>query len=280
MGTESHGGFKNITINNCVVKPSIDSSVIFGYERGISGITLAIVDGGTLDGVIISNIRIDGPKVPIYLRLGNRGRIYKEGMDKPAVGTYRNVMLNNIIATDADSFGCSITGLPGHPVENISLSNISIQYKGGGKTKDALKRVPELPEHYPESTKFGKLPSYGLYLRHAKNISLSNITLSFENQDHRHAMICDDIRGLNISNFSAQGTLENISLIKLKNSQDVFISDSRVPTDIKLFMSVTGKDTKDIMLTGNNLLKVEKIFESAEDVKVSEIRLEGDFHAD
>jgi polygalacturonase len=276
MGTESHGGFKNITISNCVVKPSIDTSVIFGYERGISGITLAIVDGGTLDGVIISNIRIDGPKVPIYLRLGNRARLYKEGIDTPGVGTYHNVMLNNITATDADSFGCSITGLPGHPVENISLSNISIQYKGGGKEKDALKSVPELPKHYPESTKFGKLPSYGFFIRHAKKVSLNNITLSFKNEDHRHAMVCDDVQDLNISNFSAQGTLKSNSLLKLINTQDVFISNSRTSNNIKLFLSVAGKNTKDIMLTGNNLLKAEKIIETSEEVDVNEIHLKED----
>lgn len=259
-GTESHAGFRNITISNCVVKPSAHPTKIYGHSTGISGITLGLVDGGVMDGVTISNIRIDGTLVPIYLRLGDRGRIYKEGMDRPSVGQYRNVRISNIIATGADTLGCSITGLPGHPVENISLSDISITFKGGGTAADAQEKVPELPEHYPESTMFGKLPAYGFYVRHGKNISMHNINLTFENEDQRPALVCDDARGMNINGFYAQGAPKTPGLIRLIDSKDVFITNSRPLNEVGLFLSVEGESSERIGVLNNDLrLAVEDV---------------------
>ncbi|GBD92032.1 exo-poly-alpha-D-galacturonosidase precursor [bacterium BMS3Abin04] len=195
MGTESIGGFRNIAISNIVVKPSEVKNNISGYPEGISGITLAMVDGGILDGVLINNIRIDGPQVPIYLRLGNRGRTIRKGIGKPGVGIFRNVSINNVIATNTGQFGCSITGLPGYPIENISLSNIQITFIGG-ITKKVNANIPELEKHYPESDMFGILPSYGFFIRHVKNITFSNVELRLENKDIRPANIFKDIDGL------------------------------------------------------------------------------------
>ena len=195
MGTESIGGFRNIAISNIVVKPSAVKNNISGYPEGISGITLAMVDGGILDGVLINNIRIDGPQVPIYLRLGNRGRTIRKGIGKPGVGIFRNVSINNVIATNTGQFGCSITGLPGYPIENISLSNIQITFIGG-ITKKVNANIPELEKHYPESDMFGILPSYGFFIRHVKNITFSNVELRLENKDIRPANIFKDIDGL------------------------------------------------------------------------------------
>jgi len=121
---------ENVTIANCVVS-SHCNAIKMGTESGggFQNLALEIVDGGTLDRVAISNIVIKGVSVPIFMRLGNRARQYGPGAAKPGVGTFRNVVVNNIVATQVSSIGCSITGLPGgHRIENVSLSNISRTY--------------------------------------------------------------------------------------------------------------------------------------------------------
>lgn len=199
LGTESIGGFKNITISNIVVKPSESKTKIYGHHAGISGITLGLVDGGSLDGVVINNIKIDGPQIPIYMRLGNRGRTIRTGMEKPDVGVFQNVKISNIIATNTGQYGCSISGIPNYPIKNVSLSNISIQFKGGF-TEEIKLDVPELEEHYPESTMFGNLPSYGFFIRHVEGISIENIHLGLEEKDLRYAIIIDDVNKLKMKN--------------------------------------------------------------------------------
>ncbi|MDZ7401109.1 MAG: glycoside hydrolase family 28 protein [candidate division KSB1 bacterium] len=273
LGTESHGGFKNITISNCVVKPSQDHDPIFGFERGIGGIVLTMVDGGMLDGVLIQNIRIDGPKVPIFLRLGDRGRVYREDLPRPAIGIFRNVQISHVIANAADSIGCSITGLPDHPIENIGLSHIQITFKGGGQPQDAFKHVPELPDHYPESTMFGQLPAYGFYIRHAKDIRLNEIDLRVETADHRPALVGDDVQGMDVTGFRAAGTMVQWALITLRNTQDVMICGSRPIDDVRLFLSVHGENSSDIILSGNDFHRCKNIFKVGDGAKKSDVKI-------
>lgn len=221
FGTESVGGFKNITISNIVVKPSESKTKIYGQHSGISGITMGLVDGGILDGVLINNIRIDGPQVPIYLRLGNRGRAISAEMDKPEVGTFQNVKISNIIATNTGQYGCSVTGIPNFPIKNVSLSNISIQFKGG-ITKQISMEVPELEDYYPESNMFGNLPSYGFYFRHVEGLILDNISLGLDEKDSRYAIMFNDVNKLKMQNISIDHNYSEESVYKLNkvtNSQ-------------------------------------------------------------
>ena len=106
MGTESTGGCKNLTITNCAIHKPRRS------ERGIAGIALEIVDGGTLDGVTISNISIDGIFRRSFCGWAIGPGPIQNG-PKPPVGILRNVILSNIVATDASKIGCPIAGIPG-----------------------------------------------------------------------------------------------------------------------------------------------------------------------
>lgn len=195
-GTESTGGFKNITISNCVIRPSADESPIFGLRNGISGISLEIVDGGTMDGIAITNISMDGPEVPLFIRLGNRARKHIPEAETPPVGHLSNVIISQVMARNAGSTGCSITGIPGYPVRNIKLSNMILEFKGGVERPPA--EVSELADQYPEATMFGELPAFALYIRHAEAISLSEITARTLLPDGRKPLYEDDVRGLSI----------------------------------------------------------------------------------
>jgi hypothetical protein len=97
-------------------------------------------------------------------------------------------------------FPTSITGLPGHPIEDITLKNITIRYEGdGSKSKacfswDSLQAVPENASGYPEFSMFGELPSWGLYVRHIKGLTLQHVQLNLERPDYRPACIFDDVQ--------------------------------------------------------------------------------------
>ncbi|UCE17233.1 MAG: glycoside hydrolase family 28 protein [Gemmatimonadota bacterium] len=275
MGTESHGGFRNITISNIVVKPSEHDSRIYGREEGLGGISLLIVDGGVMEGVTISNIRIEGTTSPIFMRLGNRGRTYMGPEVTREVGRIRNVKISNVVATGADTIGCSITGLPEHPIENLTLSNIHITFKGGGTLEDAHKTVPEKPSSYPESTIFGKLPAYGFYIRHANGVTLDKVNLAFEHVDARPALVCDDVASLDVSGLRALNPQSDESLIRLSDTQDAFISEFRSDDDLDLFLSVEGDKTDGIYLTGNDFSKVNRIFEVQKGAVEEEVKLKG-----
>ena len=204
LGTETNGGFRNISISGIVVKPSYDQrEKFFGQWIGSSAISLEIVDGGVLENVNVSDFTVEGTESPIFVRLGNRGRGYLlggEGFESlipiTHVGRIDGIRLENIQVRHAGSMGCSITGLPGHPVENVRLSNISIHHKGG-VTLDELQQIndsvkDEKEKDYPEATMWGNLPAKGFFVRHARNVQFSNIQIMTEQPDVRPDFVQED----------------------------------------------------------------------------------------
>ena len=191
LGTESNGGFKNITISNCV----------FDRSRGLA---LETVDGGDIEDVAISNITMrDITTAPLFFRIGNRGR----GPGGPAPGALRRVAISNLVAYDVEPrFASIIAGLPGHPVEDVQISNVRIVYKGGGTAEDAARVPPENETAYPEPSMFGTLPAYGLFVRHAKNIALRDVEVSFLGREQRPAVALHDVDGIRFDGLRAART--------------------------------------------------------------------------
>jgi polygalacturonase len=212
FGTESNGGFKNITISNCV----------FEYCRGLA---LETVDGALLEDVTISNITMrDITNSPLFLRLGARMR----GPAGIPIGRLRRVMISNIIAYNADAhFASIIAGLPGNNVEDVQLNNIRIYYR---QIDSPLSKIQlDVPEHektYPEPQKMGVMPAYGFFIRHAKNIALNNVEVSYLGKETRPAFVIEDVKSVELRNVKAQPVI-SASLFVLKNLEHLDIKDSR-----------------------------------------------------
>lgn len=267
-GTESTGGFRNITVTNIVIKPSAAPVVLTGKAGGISGVTLAVVDGGTMEGITINNISIDGPQVPLYIRLGNRARPYIPAAPAPPVGIVRNISIQNLTAVNAGPIGCSVSGLPGHPVEDIRLGSIRITSAGGGTAEDAAKDMPEFADRYPESTAWGNLPAYGLYVRHARGIAVTDWTLDYRNRDIRPAVSLVDVEEGLIDGFRAAVDSLSRAFITLDDSRAVTVQHSAPASRTETFLDVRGDRSRDIVLHGNVFNRVAREVRSQDGVRV------------
>jgi hypothetical protein len=105
----------------------------------------------------------------------------------------KGITISNVTAVSESMMSSSITGVPGLYPENIYLSNIDITAPGGGTAEDALREVPEAEKSYPENRKLGQiLPAGGLYIRHAKNVYMSNVRFHFRKPDARPLIVTDD----------------------------------------------------------------------------------------
>ncbi|MBN1342478.1 MAG: glycoside hydrolase family 28 protein [Phycisphaerae bacterium] len=273
-GTESNGGFKNITISNCAIRPSRSTGKVYGRKDGLAGIALEIVDGGTLDRVTISNIVMVGRTAPIFMRLGNRARLFKPDAPKPGVGTFRNVIVSNVVATEAGGYGCAIAGLPGHPIENVTLSDIKIRFVGGGTAKDADRTIEELPQKYPESTMFEVLPAYGFYCRHVKGLTLRNVDVGFEKADHRAALVCEDVRDLDVESLKAQVAAEAKAVVVLDGASEAMIRGCRPYAGTGVFLRIMGQSSG-IAVVGNDLTGAKKPFAFGDGVDAGVLRAAG-----
>ncbi|HYF31661.1 MAG TPA: glycosyl hydrolase family 28 protein [Chitinophagaceae bacterium] len=200
FGTASLGGFRNIKlINNRV------------FDTYRSAIALEAVDGGILENVEVDGLTVVHTGHGIFLRIGERISGKK--------GRLQHIKISNVTieipATKPDagyeyegpiedmprnvSPAIIIAGLPGSIITDVTFHNIQIKHPGGGNSMfakislDELDKVPEKPASYPEFSKFIELPAWAIYIRHAKNIQFSNITLSSAKKDYRPAIVLDDV---------------------------------------------------------------------------------------
>lgn len=264
LGTESGGGFVRISVASCRVTSPAKTKAIYGRDRGLAGIALEIVDGGRLEDVTVEDVSIRGVSVPIFLRLGNRARTYTDGQEKPGVGTFRGVKLSRITAEGTSNIGCSITGLPGHPIEGVALEDIRLEFEGGGTADLMHREIPERPEAYPESTMFGVLPAYGFYCRHVRSIVFRNIELRVTQPDARHAILCDDVGGLVIDGLSADaGSGAQMRLINVVGAE---VRGVAAPETLEMLLRVEGGKSSGIVLEGENPGGVEPLVDRAPDV--------------
>jgi len=255
MGTESNGGFQNIVLTGCTI-----------YDTHLAGVALEIVDGGTMDRVVVSDITMIGVGAPLFLRLGNRARPFQEGMDKPGLGSMRNITISNIEASGANPTGCALAGLPEAKIENVTLSNIRLSFAGGGTAEQASRAVPEEPNKYPEYAMFGRLPAYGLYARHIKGLRLANVQLQLAGADKRHAVVFEDVKDATINDLAAPYSDGAASLLRLADVQDIFIRNCRPPAGTQTFLNLQGAQTGGVTLTGNDFRGTKKVVEAGEGV--------------
>lgn len=268
LGSESSGGFRDITITNCVVRRPLWQTS--GQAHYTEGIGIEMVDGGTLERVTMSNIVVEGARAAIFIRLGNRARPYTSDAPKPGMGVLRDVTISNIIARGTSTTGCSITGIPGQYVENVTLRDLRIIYEGGGKLPDATRQPQELPEEYPCCWMFGRLPAYGLYVRHVKGLTLENVQFDWEQPDYRPALICDDVYNLNVNGLQAAAVKGGSDMIRLHDVDTAMIRGCVAPEAGVGFLSASG-NTKSISIIGNDLSRSERPLTLSDTVRAEEI---------
>ncbi len=216
-GTESNGGFKNITISNCVLE-------------GCNGMALESEDGALCEDITISNITcrnlINGP---LFFRLGARLRGPKE---TTKVGTLKRIMVTNIASSNSQARLCNIlSGIPGYPIEDVKISNFYMQHQGGGTAEQAAVVPPEKENSYPDPGMFGQMPAQGFYLRHVKNLEMSHVEIAPMAVDARPSFV---LEGVERGDFLAATAPTNVPAFVFRHSQDIRIHLSRAAKDTVL----------------------------------------------
>lgn len=183
FGTESNGGFRNITITNCM----------FDDSRGLAFQT---VDGGLVEDITVSNITMRGTiNAPLFLRLGRRMR----GPAGRPIGSMKRILIKNISSSNANPLPSVIAGLASNPIEDLKISDCHLHHVGGAPAEWTALVPPENELGYPEAPMFGDLPATGMYIRHARNVELSNIEVAVTAPDPRAAFWLDNVAGADLS---------------------------------------------------------------------------------
>ncbi len=213
LGTESNGGFLNIAISNCVFESS-------------RGLAIEAVDGAhcediTFTGVTMRNIA----QAPLFLRLGRRMR----GPSGVLAGTMKRILLSDLVCSGASLLPSILSGVPGHPIEDIQINNAIVQQVGGGTPELAARVPPENENAYPEPSMFGDLPATGLFCRHVRNLQVSNLEIQTLAADARAAFWLADVQGADF--FRVRVPKSSIATFSLHDVSEFRVSGSRGVAD-------------------------------------------------
>ena len=180
FGTETNGGFKNVTITNCTFEES-------------RGLAIQTVDGGIVEDFTISNLTMRGiVNAPIFMRLGKRMR----GPKGVPIGTMKRILIQNVVSSGANLLPSVLAGLTERAIEDVKLSDIYLQHVGGAPAEMAKLMPPENELGYPEAPMFGDLPATGLFMRHMRNVELSNVEVATVAPDPRPGVWMQDVIGV------------------------------------------------------------------------------------
>lgn len=199
-GTESNGGFRNITITNIQMVPSTvrqsDPNTGGADYRGACGIALGCVDGGMLENISVSHVQMDRTRVPFFVKFGDRGQPIHGTDTRLPVQCARGIRLSDITARCAGPTGGYIMGLPEAPVRDVRIERCELEFEGGGNADAAEAAVPLKRDCYPSCDAFGMLPAYGLFVRDARKVTLHGLGLHTRTPDARPGLRWERVRGM------------------------------------------------------------------------------------
>ena len=225
-----------------------------------------MVDGGTFEKVSITNITMNDVFTPVFIRFSNRH-------NKPQY--MKDIIISNIIANSESLMTSSITGIPGYLVENIKISNVIFNCAGGGLVDHVVRTIPESEKAYPENRMMGSsLPSYGFYIRHAKNITLDNIRFNVGYTDQRPALWLEDAHNVRLDHIESNMHNSSEPYAWLRDVSDVVVSGFSAGYDIPLFLRLEGKNTNRVKLLFNDFSSVRKLIERSKEVDKSAVILQ------
>ena len=262
MGTATSGAFENIVFSNSVIYSDNGAPMM---NRNIGGINIETVDGGSVDGVLVSNIRLQNVRTPIFVRLGKR---------TPRSGSFlRNVLIEGVDAVGS-IFSSSITGVPGLRPSDITVSNCRFRTVEEGQPSWITREIPEMVDAYPENWNFGRLPAYGFYVRHADRVRLRNIEYITDKPDARPAVVCDDVDDIILAGLELSAPTGNAPLIDLRNTRRAFLTGMRSPLGSTVFAQVSGAGSSGITLLSNSLNPGQKPVEFADGATEQSTRID------
>jgi polygalacturonase len=188
FGTDSQGDFRRVLARNLEVGGPAREMRSLHRRRADSGISWEVVDGGTAEELLATRVRIVRAKSPLFLRLGDRGRVRPED-PRPPPGTLRRIVFDQITGSENGPRGSYFIGIPDKRIEDVAIRDLRLEMSAADTAIPDPKAIPEMRGDYPDAHMIaGITPAYGLWTRHVAGLSLVRVTFVPGSRDPRPAI--------------------------------------------------------------------------------------------
>jgi polygalacturonase len=198
IGSETWGDFQNISWSNI--------EVVKGNK---SGIGIQSNDGAVIRNMSYDNIRMTNVAFPIFINVTS---LLRGPARKP--GHVENIRISNVTASSIvagnnktrQNAAIVVSGQPESLHQGILLQNVRVTFPGGGAPSEDPPEGATLQGKAAYNPRFiTPMPAYGLFVRHARDVRLHDVTFDLEAPDQRPAVVTRDVSGLALERFTAPG---------------------------------------------------------------------------
>lgn len=248
IGLLSRGDFEDVTVSNCVFTDIQDS-----------GLKIQMCEGATMRGMTFSNLVMHRVPRPVFMTFCQQRACVDAPLELAPMAAMRGFVFSDILV---DSGQCGkdsvivITGVPGHCIEDVTLRGICMVTGGGGSAAEGeVESMPEfdpatLKDWWPEYYLFNRpVPCHGIYARHVRGLSISDVSIRPADPDERPALVTDDVSELSIAGLRLAGAGASESLLRLHNARNAFITGCVLPDGGQPFARVEGEATANIRIS-------------------------------
>jgi polygalacturonase len=265
------GVAENIAVSNCLI-----------YHTFGCPIKMRCGPGSRFENMSFSNLVMDGVTGPISINLGPRRPGVTAQTPSPSEpqeatgepGIVRNIAFRGVHARvvvpepfpdvpftsdyrPAEIKSCIALNGVDMTIENISFDDVHVTFPGGGTTQEAAVRdVPKIAGEYFQN---GVLPSYALYARNVRGLTLNNVRFEVSAAEARPAIVFDHVEDAAVNALTVEGTSEAESTLRLIDAQNVLLTATRLLTPSPVFMRVEGANSGTITIDGGDLSKAAKV---------------------
>ncbi len=193
IGTDTQGDFRDILVQNCKLLGTSEEMRHIKNLCSDSGISLEMLDGGTVENIYIRDIEMSHCMSPFFMRLEDRGRVKPED-PKPSVGNLKNVVIEHVRGKDCGPRGSYFIGIPEKCIENILLKDVMIEQLATRQPVTRDSDFDEMRGVYPDAHMIddkGDAPAYGLWLRHVKNVVLDSYSVKPIGDESRPRIVAE-----------------------------------------------------------------------------------------
>jgi hypothetical protein len=259
------GEAENITVSNCLI-----------YETYGCPVKMRCGPGSRLENIRFSNLVMKDVTGPISIGLGEQPRRSEPGAEAGAAprrppGIVRNVSFSGLHATVAkpvplpdagftsaynpgEVFSCITLNAMGEAfLENISFNDVQVTFPGGGTAEQgAVRDVPKIAGEYYA---MGVPPSYALFARNVRGLTLHNVRFQLTAPDARPAVVFDHVTDAAVNGLSVQGQPEAESALRFIGARDVLLTAARLLGPAAVFLQVEGAESGGIKIDGGDVSK-------------------------
>jgi hypothetical protein len=189
FGTDSQGDFRNVLVRHVEVGGPAADMRAMKRRKADGGISWESVDGGTVERVLVHDAHIVRAESPLFLRLGDRGRVRPE-QARPQPGRLGRIVFDRITGSDNGRRGSFFTGVPGHAIEDVLLRDVDLPMTATTEPAVRQQDIPEAPAAYPDPHMFSTvMPAYGLWTRHMRRLTLQRVRFTTTGPDPRPMLL-------------------------------------------------------------------------------------------